>query len=209
MSNTYMLPPVVFALVPGMGTVVSKRTAPPSRSIENALVANVAAASMPTAVHNNVRVLSIASLPCFFWRAGAFGSRTSLSVLDSVSTRGYFHGVGTSTPDRGLLCPPRLTPSPAGFETGRRAVRMSASQCEADPDRDDRRSQCSAVTAIKKQIPPIGWPAGQGSTRLRGFILELRRRSGILPVPQNDNNRGGQNDASSTLSHRRGYGRVC
>jgi hypothetical protein len=68
MSNTYILPPVVFAFVPGMGTVVSKRTAPsfPSGSIENASVAGIAAANMLTAVHNNVRYLSIASLPCFF-----------------------------------------------------------------------------------------------------------------------------------------------
>src|SRR5260370_23502857 len=135
MSNTYMLPPVVFALVPGMGTVVSKRTAPPSRSIENALVANVAAASMPTAVHNNVRVLSIASLPCFFWRAGAFGSRISLSVLGSVSTRGYFYGDGTPTPDRGLLCPPRLTPSLAGFGTSPQARRRPALAIETSPER--------------------------------------------------------------------------
>src|SRR5882757_9257831 len=68
MSNTYMLPPVVFALVPGIGTVVSKRTAPRSRSrsIEDASVASIAAAKMLTAVHNNVRFLIIASLPCFF-----------------------------------------------------------------------------------------------------------------------------------------------
>src|SRR5882757_11191353 len=70
MSNTYMLPPVVFALVPGIGTVVSKRTAPRSRSrsIEDASVASIAAAKMLTAVHNNVRFLIIASLP-FFYRA--------------------------------------------------------------------------------------------------------------------------------------------
>src|SRR5450631_2256577 len=65
MSNTYILPPVVFAFVPGMGTVVSRRTAPPSRSVENASVASTAAAKMLTAVLNNVRYLSIASLPVF------------------------------------------------------------------------------------------------------------------------------------------------
>jgi hypothetical protein len=51
-----------------MGTVVSKRTAPsfPSPSPEIASVENIAAARMLTAVHNNARCLTIASLPCFF-----------------------------------------------------------------------------------------------------------------------------------------------
>src|SRR5229473_1190371 len=67
MSNTYIFPPVVFALVAGMGTVLSKRIAPsfPPPSIEDASVASIAAAKMPTAVHNNVRFLIISCLPFF------------------------------------------------------------------------------------------------------------------------------------------------
>jgi hypothetical protein len=63
-----MLPALVFAGVPGMGTVFSKRTAPSLRSpsLEDALVASIAAATMPIAVHNNVRFLLIARLPLFF-----------------------------------------------------------------------------------------------------------------------------------------------
>jgi hypothetical protein len=64
-----------------MGTVVSKRTAPsfPSRSIENAPVASIAAAKMPAAVHNNVLFLSIASLPCFL--SSRFSRLSDIIVL--------------------------------------------------------------------------------------------------------------------------------
>src|SRR5882757_1935940 len=89
MSNMYILPPVVFAFVPGMATVVSKRTAPslPSPSIENAPVESIAAAKMPTAVHNNVRFLRIASLPGFFEPLLAARGHHS-PFLDGASTRG-------------------------------------------------------------------------------------------------------------------------
>src|SRR5258708_15718004 len=109
MSNTYILPPVVFALVPGMGTVVSKRTAPslPSRSIENAWVASVDAASMLTAAHNNVRFLSIASLPCFFVEPVLSTPEYHSLFWTVVQPEVYFYGVGTSAPDGGVLAPPR------------------------------------------------------------------------------------------------------
>jgi hypothetical protein len=73
-------------LVAGMGTVLSKRTAPsfPPPSIEDASVASIAAAKMPTAVHNNVRFLIISFLPWFFVRAGSRGSRISFAVLEKV-----------------------------------------------------------------------------------------------------------------------------
>jgi hypothetical protein len=91
-----MLPPVVFAFVPGIGTVVSKRTAPsfPSRSIANASVASIAAAKMLTAVHNNVRFPGIASLPCFFIEPVLSGSRRSFSFFSGVSTKGLLKYFG-------------------------------------------------------------------------------------------------------------------
>src|ERR1700693_843826 len=100
MSNIYILPAVVFALVPGIGTVVSRRTAPPSRSIANASVANVAAASRPTAAHNNVLFLSIASLPCFFLPSRGFRLRDIFPLLEQGFNQRfiagkYFSEIGT------------------------------------------------------------------------------------------------------------------
>src|SRR5712675_3225710 len=88
MSNTYILPPVVFAFVPGMGTVVSRPTAPPSRSMESASVASTAAAKMLTVVHNNVRYPGIASLPFFTSRllsAPGYSSPFWIKVQPEVS----------------------------------------------------------------------------------------------------------------------------
>src|ERR1700738_48609 len=61
MLHTDILPPLVFAFVPRTGAVVSNRTAPSFPSSENALVVNIAAARMLTAVHSNIRFLGIAS----------------------------------------------------------------------------------------------------------------------------------------------------
>src|ERR1700730_5848033 len=98
MSNTYILPAVVFALVAGMGTVLSKWTAPsfPPPSIEDAPVASIAAAKTLTAVHNNVRLLVISCLLCFSSRFSrladiicrfleGFKTMTSLEGRNSVA----------------------------------------------------------------------------------------------------------------------------
>src|SRR5437016_14671148 len=84
MSNTNILPPVVFAAVPGIGTVVSKWTDPsfPSRSMENASVASIAAAKMLTAVHNSVRFLTIG-------RSLVFLSSLTFRLSGSIVLFGY------------------------------------------------------------------------------------------------------------------------
>src|ERR1700730_4237428 len=95
MSNTYILPAVVFAGVPGIGTVFSKRTAAPlsrSPSLEDAPVASIAAVRIPNAVHNNVRFLLIERLPYFFYRAGSLGSRISFTRLEKVLRRWLLSG---------------------------------------------------------------------------------------------------------------------
>src|ERR1700730_11322204 len=122
MSNTYMLPPVVFAFVPGMGTVVSKRTAPPSRSIEDASVASIAAAKILTAVHNNVRFLSIASLPCFFFEPVLSARRDHCPFLVGFQLQVYVEkifwncdsGAWNSTSVWRFIASPRTAPGACG-----------------------------------------------------------------------------------------------
>src|SRR4030088_792670 len=95
MSNTYILPQVVFALVPGMGTVFSKRTAPslPWPSIEDASVVSIAAAKMLIAVHNNVRPLNIALLPICFCRASSRLWESIVLFEDGFKTLSSFGNV--------------------------------------------------------------------------------------------------------------------